>query len=158
MNSQQNVDRVKGTVQSMLEVELEETEMWPDVCELEIERYVSSYNPKYRAEALSSLISHPRLTRKTKEMMRVWCYGGCDWEPESAMFLPPSGLSVFHPGYYSAGRVAAFGFRPSAALPAGDWCQPQKFTARGDLAALSRGAPTLLVAGPAEVGGAMELR
>ena len=64
------VDRVKGTVQRMLEVELEETEMWLALCELDIECYVSSYNPKYIAQALSSLILQPKLTRKTKEMMR----------------------------------------------------------------------------------------
>ena len=70
VTSQQQVDRVKGTVQRMLEVDLEETEMWLALCELDIECYVSSYNPKYIAQALSSLISQPKLTRKTKEMMR----------------------------------------------------------------------------------------
>ena len=56
----------------MLEVELEETEMWLALCELDIECYVSSYNPKYNdiAHALSSLISQQKLTRETKEMMR----------------------------------------------------------------------------------------
>ena len=57
-------------MQRMLEVELEETEMWLALCELDIECYVSSYNPKCIAQALSSLIMQPKLTRKTKEMMR----------------------------------------------------------------------------------------
>ena len=70
MTSKQQVDRIKGTIQRMLEVELEETEMWLALCELDIECYVSSYNPKYIAHALSSLISQQKLTRKTKEMMR----------------------------------------------------------------------------------------
>ena len=70
VTSQQQVDRIKGTIQRMLEVELEETEMWLALCELDIECYVSSYNPKYIAHALSSLISQQKLTRKTKEMMR----------------------------------------------------------------------------------------
>ena len=67
---QQQLDRVKGTVQRMMEVELEETEMWLALCELNLECYVSSYNPKYIAQALSSLKSQTKLTRKTKEMMR----------------------------------------------------------------------------------------
>ena len=53
----------------MLEVELEGTEMWLALCELDIECYVSSYNPKYIVQAASSLISQPKL-RKPKEMMR----------------------------------------------------------------------------------------
>ena len=70
VTSQQQVDRVKGTVQRMLEVALEGTEMWVALCEPDIECYVSSYNPMYIAQALSSLILQPKLTRKTKEMMR----------------------------------------------------------------------------------------
>ena len=34
---QQQVDRIKGTVQRMLEVELEETEMWLALCELQLQ-------------------------------------------------------------------------------------------------------------------------
>ena len=34
VTSQQQVNRVKGTVQRMLEVELEETEIWLTLCEL----------------------------------------------------------------------------------------------------------------------------
>ena len=68
VTSQQQVDIVKGTGQMMLEVELEETEMWSALCELGIECYVSSYNPKCIAQALASLISQPQLTRKTNLM------------------------------------------------------------------------------------------
>ena len=58
VTSQQQVlvDRVKGTVQRMLEVELEETEMLSAVCELDEECHVSSYSPKYIAQALSRLV------------------------------------------------------------------------------------------------------
>ena len=37
VTSQQQVDRIKGTVQKMLEVELEETETWLALCELDID-------------------------------------------------------------------------------------------------------------------------
>ena len=42
VTSQQQVDRVKGTLQRMLEVELEETEMRSASCDLDIECYGSS--------------------------------------------------------------------------------------------------------------------
>ena len=51
-------------------MELEESEMWLALCELDIECHVSSYNPKYIAQALPSLISQQKLTRTTKERMR----------------------------------------------------------------------------------------
>ena len=54
----------------MLEVELEETEIWVALCELEIECYVSCYNPRYIAQALASWLTQPKLARKTKEMRR----------------------------------------------------------------------------------------
>ena len=47
VTSQQQLDRITGTVQRMMEVELEETEMWLALCELDIECYVTSYNPSY---------------------------------------------------------------------------------------------------------------
>ena len=68
--SQQQVDRVKGTLQRMLEVELEDIEMWSALCELGRECYGCSYNPKYITQTLASLVSQPKLTRKTKDMMR----------------------------------------------------------------------------------------
>ena len=44
--SQQQLDRVTGTVQRMMEVELEPTEMWLALCEINIECYdIVSYNP-----------------------------------------------------------------------------------------------------------------
>ena len=52
--------RVKDTVQRVLEVELEETEMWLACCELDIKWHVSSYGPKYIAQALTRLISQLR--------------------------------------------------------------------------------------------------
>ena len=70
VTSQQKVDRIKGTVQRMLEVELEETENWLALCELDIECYVPCYNPRCLTQALASLLLQPKLTRKTKEMMR----------------------------------------------------------------------------------------
>ena len=70
VTSQQQVDRIKGTVQRMLEVELEESEMWLALCELDIDCYVSYYNPGYVTQALSSLMIQPKLKEKTKEMMR----------------------------------------------------------------------------------------
>ena len=54
----------------MLEVELEENEMWSALCELDIECDASSYNPKDIAQALAGLTSQPDLTRKTKHMTR----------------------------------------------------------------------------------------
>ena len=47
-----------------------------------------------------------------------------DWEPESAVFLPPLGLPIFHPRHYLAERGDAFSSGPSAALPTGDWRGP----------------------------------
>ena len=45
VTSQQQLDRITGTVQTVMEVELKETEMWLALCELDIECCVSSYNP-----------------------------------------------------------------------------------------------------------------
>ena len=72
VTSQQQVDRVNGTVQRMLEAELKETAMWLALCKLNTECYdiVSSYNPKCIAQALSSLIRQPKVTIKTNEMMK----------------------------------------------------------------------------------------
>ena len=70
VTSQQQLDRVTGTVQRMLEVELEPTEMWLALCELDIECYVSSYNPSYIAQALKRLMIQPKMKRKMKDMMR----------------------------------------------------------------------------------------
>ena len=70
MTSQQQVDRAKGTVQNMLEVELKTTEVWSALSKLDIDCDVSSYNPKCAAHALTSLISQPKLTRKTEDMTR----------------------------------------------------------------------------------------
>ena len=96
VTSQQQVDRVKGTVQRMLEVELEETEMWSAVCELNIECYVSSYNPRYTAQALSSLTSQPKLTRKTKEMMRK-LLGRMRWEAGECCVFTTLGIVYISP-------------------------------------------------------------
>ena len=63
---QQQVDMIKGTVQMMLEVELEETEMWLALCELDTECYVSCYNPRYITQALSSLLIQSKLKEETK--------------------------------------------------------------------------------------------
>ena len=70
VTSQQQLDRVTGTVQRMMEVELEPTEMWLALCELDIECYVSSYNPSYIAQALQRLMIQPKMKRKMKDMMR----------------------------------------------------------------------------------------
>ena len=40
VTSQQQLDRITGTVQRMMEVELEETDMWLAQCKLDIECYV----------------------------------------------------------------------------------------------------------------------
>ena len=63
VTSQQQLDRITGTVQRMMEVELKETEMWLALCELDIEYYVSSYNPSYIAQTLNS----PNQTDDTTE-------------------------------------------------------------------------------------------
>ena len=70
VTSQQQLDRVTGTVQRMMAVELEPTEMWLALCELDIECYVSSYNPSYIAQALQRLMIQPKMKSKMKEMMR----------------------------------------------------------------------------------------
>ena len=62
-SSQQQLDRITGTVQRMMEVELKETEMWLALCELDKEYYVSSYNPSYIAQTLNS----PNQTDDTTE-------------------------------------------------------------------------------------------
>ena len=68
--SRQQVGRIKGAVQRVLEIELEETEMWVSLFEIDIECYRSCYNPRYIAQTLASLLIQPKLTRKTKEMAR----------------------------------------------------------------------------------------
>ena len=40
VTSQQQLDWMTGTVQRMMEVELEESELWLALCELDIECYV----------------------------------------------------------------------------------------------------------------------
>ena len=49
-----------------MEVELEPTVL----CELDIECYVSYYNPSYIAQALQRLMIQPKMKRKMKDMMR----------------------------------------------------------------------------------------
>ena len=44
--------------------------MWLALCELDIECYVSSYNPSYIAQALKRLMIHPKTKREMKDMMR----------------------------------------------------------------------------------------
>ena len=51
VTSQQQLDRVTGTVQKVLEVELQNAEMGLALWELDIECYVSSYNPSYNVIA-----------------------------------------------------------------------------------------------------------
>ena len=51
-------------------MELEETEMWLALCEIDIEWYVSSYNPSYIAQALKRLMIQPKMKREMKDMMR----------------------------------------------------------------------------------------
>ena len=70
VTSQQQLDRVTGTVQRMMEAELETTEMWLALCELDIECYVSSYNPSYIAQVLQRLMIQPKLKKEIKDMMR----------------------------------------------------------------------------------------
>ena len=72
VTSQQQLDRVTGTVQRRMEVDLEPTEIWLALCELDIECYdiVSSYNPSYIAQALQRLMIQPKMKRKIKGMMR----------------------------------------------------------------------------------------
>ena len=54
----------------MMAVELEETEMWLALCELlDIECYVSSYNPSYIAPALTRLTIHPKMRSEMDDMM-----------------------------------------------------------------------------------------
>ena len=67
VTSQQQLDRV---TQTMMEVELEATEMWLALCELDIECYVSSDNPSYIAQALQRLMIQPTMKREIKDMMR----------------------------------------------------------------------------------------
>ena len=71
VTSQQQLDRVTGTVQRMMEVELEETEMGLALCELDIECYVASYNPRYIAQALQRLMIQLKMKRKMKDMTRA---------------------------------------------------------------------------------------
>ena len=75
VTSQQQLDRVIGKVQRMMEVELEPTEMWLALCELDIECYVSSYNPSYVAPALQRLMIQPKMKRKMKVMIKK-CWRG----------------------------------------------------------------------------------
>ena len=75
VTSQQQLDMVTGTVQRMVEVELEPTEMWLALCELDIECYVSSYNPSYITEALQRLMIQPKMKRKMKGMIKK-CWRG----------------------------------------------------------------------------------
>ena len=70
LTSQQQLDRITDTVQRMMEVELEETEMWLALCELDIEYYVSFYNPSYIAQALKRLMIQPNMKIEMKDMMR----------------------------------------------------------------------------------------
>ena len=70
VSSQQQLDRITVTAQMMMEVELEETEMWLALCELDIECHVSSYNPSYIAQALKRLLIQPKKRREMKDMMR----------------------------------------------------------------------------------------
>ena len=70
VTSQQQLDRITGTVQRMMKVELNETEMWIALCKLDIECYVSSYNPSYIAKAMKRLMIQPRMRREAKDMMR----------------------------------------------------------------------------------------
>ena len=67
---QQQLDRITGIVQRMMEVELEESEMWVALCELDIECYTSSYNPSYIAQALKRLMMQPKMKKEMKEMWR----------------------------------------------------------------------------------------
>ena len=64
VTSQQQLDRVTGTVQRMMEVVLEPTEMWLALCKLNIECYASSYDPSYIAQALQRLVIQPILSRR----------------------------------------------------------------------------------------------
>ena len=68
VTSQQQLDRIKVTVQMMLEVEPEEADMWLALCKLDIEYYVSccSYNPRYIAKAPKA-----RASRRI-DLARVW--------------------------------------------------------------------------------------
>ena len=70
VTSQRQLDRITSTVQRMMEVELEEAEMWLALCKLDIECCVSSYNPSYIAQALKRLMIQPKMKREMKEMMR----------------------------------------------------------------------------------------
>ena len=70
VTSQQQLDRVTGTVQRMLEVDLEPAVLWLALCELDMECYVSSYNPSYIAQALQRLMIQPKMKRKMKDTMR----------------------------------------------------------------------------------------
>ena len=54
----------------MIEVELEETEMWLALCELNIECHVSSYNPSHIAQALKRLTIQPKMKREMKDIKR----------------------------------------------------------------------------------------
>ena len=65
----QQLDRIAGTVQRTMEVELKETEMWLALCELDVERYVSSYT-SYIAQALKGLRIRPKMKREMKDTMR----------------------------------------------------------------------------------------
>ena len=72
VTSQQQLDRATGTAQRIMEVELEETEMWlaRALCELDIECPVSSYNPSCTSQALKRLVIQPKMKREMKDVMR----------------------------------------------------------------------------------------
>ena len=81
---QMDRDKLRGTVQRMLEVELEETEMWSALCELDIECCVSCYNPRYIAQALASFLTAEADEKDEGNDEGAVLKGGRDGRPESA--------------------------------------------------------------------------
>ena len=79
------MDRIKGTAQRVLEVELEETEMWSALCELDIECCVSCYNPRYIAQALASFLTAEADEKDEGNDEGAVLKGGRDGRPESAV-------------------------------------------------------------------------
>ena len=60
VTSQQQLARVTHTWQRLMEVELEEAEVWLALCELDLECYVSSYSPSHIDQALQRLMKNRR--------------------------------------------------------------------------------------------------
>ena len=121
VTSQQQLDRITGTVQRMMEVELEESEMWLALCELDIECYVSSYNPSYIAQALKRLMIQPKMKREMEDMMRRVLGRITQQTRACCVFYRPWGC-LFHPGHATrpCGPWHLFA-TARAALPTGDW-------------------------------------